>query len=135
GCRGHHVLHWRAPLLPLGAQRRQSAERQDPRAHRPCAPYRRRVPYSRLMDVKSMTAAHGRSQYRPLIAAVVVPIIIALVAFVATDLIYFTTSAANPATFGQLAQFFWPASVLLWLLLTLALALDGFRRWYVALPV
>lgn len=69
------------------------------------------------------------------VAAVAAPLSVAAATFLATALVYYATSGAVPQMFEQLVDFFWPASLLLWVFLTLAVAFDGLRRWYVALPV
>lgn len=86
------------------------------------------------MDVNPATPARASDGHRVMLAALVTPAIVALATFVATVLLYFTVTAAASETLLQLAEFFWPAAVLFWLLLTIAAAFDGLRRWYVALP-
>ncbi|HRP98982.1 MAG TPA: dimethylarginine dimethylaminohydrolase [Terrimesophilobacter sp.] len=73
--------------------------------------------------------------YRLPVAAIVAPLVVAVVTFSVTVLAYYVVSAASPETLGQLAEFFWPASVLLFLLLTIGAALGGLWRWYWALLI
>lgn len=79
--------------------------------------------------------ASPQEGYRLPVAAVVAPLTAAATTFAVTVLAYYAVSAANIATLGQLAGFFWPASVMLFLLLMIGAALGGFRRWFAALPI
>lgn len=87
------------------------------------------------MDSLPVTPDRSRDGYRLPLAAIVAPLAVAVVTFAVTVLAYYTVSAANPQTLAQLAGFFWPASVLLFLLLMIAAALGGLWRWYWALPI
>lgn len=69
------------------------------------------------------------------LAAVLAPLAVAVVTFAVTVLAYYVVSAASVQTLGQLAEFFWPAGVLLFLLLTIGAALGGLRPWFAALPI
>lgn len=85
------------------------------------------------MDSNPATPDRESNGHRLTIAAIAAPAIAAVTTFVATVLLYFTVTAASSETLVQLAEFFWPAAVLFWVLLTIAAAFDGIRRWYVAL--
>src|SRR5690606_29583726 len=73
--------------------------------------------------------------YRLPIAAVVTPLIIAVVTFGVTVIAHHVGRAADPEALATIAVFFWPSSVLLCLLLMIGAALGGLRRWFAALPV
>ncbi|MBF0672022.1 MAG: dimethylarginine dimethylaminohydrolase [Salinibacterium sp.] len=60
---------------------------------------------------------------------------IALLAHVTTVFAFFVSAGANPETFASLARFFQNGTALTFVLLSLAAALEAFRRWYIALPV
>lgn len=87
------------------------------------------------MDSFPSAAVRSRNGVSLPLAAVVAPLAVALVTFSVTVLAYYTVSAASPQTLGQLAEFFWPAGTLLFLLLVVGAALGGFRRWFAALPI
>lgn len=72
---------------------------------------------------------------RKIAAAIVAALVSALIAHVATVLLFFTANNANSAVFGQLGEYFLPASLLLFVLLAIVIGFDGFRRWYAAVPL
>ena len=59
----------------------------------------------------------------------------AVVAHVATVLVFFAASGADATSFGQLSDFFVPSSLLLFLLLAVIAGFDWLRRWYVTIPL
>lgn len=59
----------------------------------------------------------------------------AVVAHVATVLVFFVPGGADAAALGQASDFFAPSSLLLFLLLAVIAGFDGFRRWYVTIPL
>lgn len=60
---------------------------------------------------------------------------VALLAHITTVFTFFVSAGANPETFGSLGAFFQNSTLLAFVLLSLAAALEAFRRWYIALPV
>jgi dimethylargininase len=60
---------------------------------------------------------------------------VALLAHVATVFAFFVSGGADPANFASLGSFFQNGTLLAFVLLSLAAALEAFRRWYIALPV
>lgn len=87
------------------------------------------------MDSLPTQPARSGDGLRLPLAAVLAPVAVAVVTFAVTILAYFAASAAVPQTLLQLADFFWPASVLLLLLLMIGAALGGLRPWFAALPI
>lgn len=59
----------------------------------------------------------------------------AVVAHIATVLVFFAASGADATSFAQLSGYFLPSSLLLFLLLAVVAGFDGFRRWYVTVPL
>lgn len=72
---------------------------------------------------------------RRVVGAVVAALASAIVIQLATVLLFYTATGANPSAFGQLSEYFLPSSLLLFLLLGIVAGFDGFRRWYVAVPL
>ncbi len=72
---------------------------------------------------------------RRVVGAVVAALASAIVIQLATVLLFYTATGANPSAFGQLSEYFLPSSLLLFLLLGIVGGFDGFRRWYVAVPL
>ncbi len=59
----------------------------------------------------------------------------AVVAHIATVLVFFAASGGDATSFAQLSGYFLPSSLLLFLLLAVVAGFDGFRRWYVTVPL
>ncbi|TQL46984.1 dimethylargininase [Homoserinimonas aerilata] len=60
--------------------------------------------------------------------------VVAVIAHAVTVFVFFVSSGADPANFATLSEFFQMGSLLGFVLLALAAALEAFRWWYVALP-
>lgn len=83
-----------------------------------------------------MTSSSGATAIiRRVAGSLAAAIVAAVVAHVATVLVFFAAGGADAASFSQLSDFFLPSSLLLFLLLAVIAGLDGFRRWYVAIPL
>lgn len=83
-----------------------------------------------------MTSSTGAAtMIRRVVGAVVAALASAIVIQLATVLLFYTATGANPSAFGQLSEYFLPSSLLLFLLLGIVGGFDGFRRWYVAVPL
>lgn len=72
---------------------------------------------------------------RRIAGAIGAALVSAIVAHLATVLVFFTASGADATSFGQLSDYFLPSSLLLFLLLAIIAGFDGFRRWYAAIPL
>ncbi len=72
---------------------------------------------------------------RRIAGALAAALVAALVAHLATVLVFFAANRADTSLFGQLSDYFLPSALLLFLLLAVVAGFDGFRRWYVAIPL
>lgn len=72
---------------------------------------------------------------RRIAGAIGAALVSALVAHIATVLVFFTASGADATSFNQLSDYFLPSSLLLFLLFAIVAGFDGFRRWYAAIPL
>ncbi len=72
---------------------------------------------------------------RRIAGALAAALVAALVAHLATILVFFAANRADASLFGQLSDYFLPSALLLFLLLAVVAGFDGFRRWYVAIPL
>lgn len=72
---------------------------------------------------------------RRIAGAIGAALVSAIVAHLATVLVFFTASGADATSFSQLSDYFLPSSLLLFLLLAIIAGFDGFRRWYAAIPL
>ncbi|MEO6941948.1 MAG: dimethylargininase [Terrimesophilobacter sp.] len=59
----------------------------------------------------------------------------ALIAHVGSVLVFFAASGADATSFAQLSGYFLASSLILFLILAIVAGFDGFRRWYVAVPL
>lgn len=75
------------------------------------------------------------SPLRRVAAALACGLVVAALAHAATVLLFFVSAGADPLSLPSLNNFFRLSSLLVFVLLTLAAALEAFRRWYVALTV
>lgn len=83
-----------------------------------------------------MTTTTGApAMIRRIAGAIGAALVSAIVAHLATVLVFFTASGADATSFGQLSDYFLPSSLLLFLLLAIIAGFDGFRRWYAAIPL
>jgi dimethylargininase len=67
-------------------------------------------------------------------AALVSAVTVAAIAHVATVLAFFVAGGANSASLSQVSDYFLLATLFAFILLAVVAALEGLRRWYVAVP-
>ena len=67
-------------------------------------------------------------------AALVSAVTVAAIAHVATVLAFFVAGGANTESLSQVSDYFLVATLFAFILLAVVAALDGLRRWYVAVP-
>lgn len=60
---------------------------------------------------------------------------VALISHLASVLVFFAASGANSSSIPELSSYFLASSLILFLVLSLVAGFDGFRRWYVAVPL
>ncbi len=72
---------------------------------------------------------------RRIAAAVTAGLVSAGIAHIASVLVFFAASGADATSFGSLAAYFMPSSLMLFVFLALVAGFDGFRHWYVAWPL
>lgn len=72
---------------------------------------------------------------RRIAGSIAAALVAAVVAHIATVLVFFAVSGADASSFVQLSDYFVPSSLLLFLLLAVVAGFDGFRHWYVAIPL
>ena len=72
---------------------------------------------------------------RRIAAAVVSGLVAAVVAHVASILVFFAASGADATSFSSLTAYFTPSSLFLFVFLALVAGFDGFRHWYAAWPL
>lgn len=83
-----------------------------------------------------MTSSSGTTaMIRRIAGSITAALAAAVVAHIATVLVFFAATGADATTFAQLSDFFLPSSLLLFLLLAVIAGFDGFRRWYVTVPL
>ncbi len=73
--------------------------------------------------------------FRRIAGSIAAALVAAVVAHIATVLVFFAVSGADASSFVQLSDYFVPSSLLLFLLLAVVAGFDGFRHWYVAIPL
>lgn len=72
---------------------------------------------------------------RRIAGAVTAALAVAIIAHAASVLIFFASSGGDSSVFEQLNGYFFASSLILFLILALVAGFDGFRRWYVAVPL
>ena len=72
---------------------------------------------------------------RRIVGAIAAALASALIAHVASVLVFFAASGADSTSFAQLSNYFLGSSLILFLILAIVAGFDGFRRWYVAVPL
>lgn len=83
-----------------------------------------------------MTSSSGTTaMIRRIAGSIAAALAAAVVAHIATVLVFFAASGADATSFAQLSGYFLPSSLLLFLLLAVVAGFDGFRRWYVTVPL
>ncbi|HEU4849715.1 MAG TPA: dimethylarginine dimethylaminohydrolase [Terrimesophilobacter sp.] len=83
-----------------------------------------------------MTSSTGSpAMIRRIAGAIGAAFVSALVAHLATVLVFFTASGADATSFSQLGDYFLPSALLLFLLIAVVAGFDGLRRWYAAIPL
>jgi len=83
-----------------------------------------------------MTSSSGTTaMFRRIAGSIAAALVAAVVAHIATVLVFFAVSGADASSFVQLSDYFVPSSLLLFLLLAVVAGFDGFRHWYVAIPL
>ena len=83
-----------------------------------------------------MTSSSGTTaMIRRIAGSIAAALAAAVVAHIATVLVFFAASGGDATSFAQLSGYFLPSSLLLFLLLAVVAGFDGFRRWYVTVPL
>lgn len=72
---------------------------------------------------------------RRIAGAIAAALAVALIAHFGSVLVFFAASGADSATLPQLSSYFFASSLILFLVIALIAGFDGFRRWYVAVPL
>lgn len=72
---------------------------------------------------------------RRIAAAIVSALASAVIAHIASVLVFFSASGADSSSFGQLSAYFFASSLFLFLFLTIVAGFEGLRQWYVAVPL
>lgn len=72
---------------------------------------------------------------RRIAGAMATALAVALITHFASVLVFFAASGADPNSIPQLSSYFLASSLILFLVIGIVVALDGFRRWYVAVPL
>jgi dimethylargininase len=82
-----------------------------------------------------MTSSSGKQTLaRRATGALVASVTVAAIAHITTVLAFFVGSGANAASLAPASDYFLAATLFVFILLALVAALDGLRRWYVAVP-
>lgn len=72
---------------------------------------------------------------RRISGAVAAALVVALITHAASVLVFFAVSGADPSSFEQLNGYFFASSLILFMVLAIIAGFEGFRRWYVAVPL
>ncbi len=72
---------------------------------------------------------------RRIAGAVTASLASAVIAHLASVLVFFSASGADPSSLQQLSGYFLASSLILFLIIAIVAGLDGLRRWYVAVPL
>lgn len=72
---------------------------------------------------------------RRIAGAITAALAVALIAHFASVLVFYAAAGADPKSIPQLSGYFFASSLILFLVLALVAGFDGFRHWYVAVPL
>ena len=83
-----------------------------------------------------MTSSTGAlTMIRRIAAAIGAALVAAVIAHTASVLVFFSAGGADSSSFGQLSEYFFPSSLILFVFLAIIGGFEGFRQWYVAVPL
>lgn len=72
---------------------------------------------------------------RRIAGAITAALTVALIAHCGSVLVFFAANGADSAALPQLSSYFFASSLILFLVIAIIAGFDGFRRWYVAVPL